>query len=159
MRSRRRSTTGLAMTRGRLTAPRAAARRVSLEGHRGPRSNTSSVLAQPAFSSYVCIPAGILTLRWVTGFPGQSRFQMRTPCGWWLSGVWCTRPLFFEPGLILCSTLLSGFYFAHTKVVTPACLRNPRQWRWESFIAEKTTKKENKFIGFFIIRWTRSYVL
>lgn len=159
MRSRRSSTTGPAMTRGGLTTPRAAARHVPLEGCRGPRSNTFSAPAWSALSGYVCIPAGILTLRGVTGFPGQSRFQKETPCGWWLSDVLCTRPLFFQPGLILCSTLLSGFYFAHIKVVTLACLRNPRQWRWESFIAEKTAKNKNKFLWFVIIRCTRSYVL
>lgn len=155
MRSRRSSTTGPAMTRGELTAPAAAARHELLEGHWGPHSNTSSAPAPSAFSGYVCIPARILTFRWVTGSPGRSRF----PRGWWLSGVLCTRPLLFEPGLILCSTLLSGFYFDHIKVVTLACLRNPSQWRWESLIAEKTAKNKNKFLGFVIIGCSRGHVL
>lgn len=90
----------------------------------GPCSNTSPCTAT-AFPGYMCIPAGIPAL-WLSDWaPREEQVSKENSRAG--DGFLCMRPLVSESGLILCSTLLSGFSFACTEVVTPACLRKLRQ--------------------------------
>lgn len=140
---RRRSTTGLDTARSGLTAPARAAGGTPGTSQQHVLSPCTASL--PRLRVHSCGNPGSSLSDWIPRKEQVPKKKKKNPSVQVMVKRRFVHALFIlRARFALFSTLLSGFSFTHTLVVTPACLRNPRQWSWEFFIAGKTATKKIK---------------